>query len=114
MGGSRLLHQLGKDFFRVLQESAKCELYHMQDFGINKTEIFTAGETSCSKCQSLHGKIFTITKALETMPIPVKDCENGFCRCLYLPKGYIERGSLPRLILRLFGGLVVKTCLKYS
>lgn len=83
---ARLLHQLGKDFFRVLQESAKCELYHYQAMGIDKAEILTAGETSCIKCQSINGKIFSVTEALEAMPIPVKDCENGFCRCLYLPK----------------------------
>ena len=83
---ARLLHQLGKDFFGVLQESAKCELYHYQAMGIDKAEILTAGETSCSKCQSLNGEILNVTEALEAMPIPVKDCENRFCRCLYLPK----------------------------
>ena len=82
---ARLLHQLGKDFFRMLQESAKCELYDYQARGIDKAELLTAGETSYSKCQSLNGKIFNVTEALEAMPIPVKDCENGFCRCLYLP-----------------------------
>lgn len=82
---ARLLYGLGKDFFRVLQESTKCELYHYQSMGTNhKLEIFPAG-TSCSKCHLRNGKILTITEALETMPIPVKDCEMGFCRCVYLP-----------------------------
>jgi len=81
---ARLLFELGQDFFRVLQESAKCELYRYKSTGINKLEIFPAGN-SCSKCHLLNGKILTITEALETMPIPVKNCEMGFCRCCYLP-----------------------------
>ncbi|MFC1969479.1 hypothetical protein ACFLVF_03200 [Chloroflexota bacterium] len=82
---ARLLHQLGKGFFKVLQESAKCELYCYQAMGIKKAEISVAGGSSCIKCQSLDVKNFSITEALEAMPIPVKDCENGFCRCLYSP-----------------------------
>jgi hypothetical protein len=80
---ARLLFESGQDFFSLLQESAKCELRRYQATNVHKVEILTTG--ACSKCQSLQGKIFTVKEALETMPIPVKDCENVFCRCTYLP-----------------------------
>jgi len=83
---ARLLYGIGMDFFRLLQESTKCELHHYQSMDTNyKLEISAAAGSSCSKCHLLNGKILTITEALETMPIPVKDCEMRFCRCVYLP-----------------------------
>ena len=69
---ARLLRQLGKDFFKVQQEAAKCELYGYQANGVKKVEISAAGESSCIKCQSLAGKMFSITKALE-WHAPTKD-----------------------------------------
>jgi hypothetical protein len=81
---ARLLFESGQEFFGVLQESAKCELHRYKVSNVvHKVEILTAG-SSCSKCQSLQGKIITVKEALVTMPIPVKDCENIFCRCTYL------------------------------
>ena len=82
----RLLYEEGKEFFRLLQEAARCELRGYQSSGIvKKVEILTAGDQSCDKCNALNGIVFTIEKALEIMPIPVKDCENGWCRCCYSP-----------------------------
>jgi hypothetical protein len=80
---ARLLFESGQDFFRLLQESAKCELRRYQATNVHKVEILATG--ACSACQSLRGEIFTVKEALETMPIPFEDCENGFCRCGYLP-----------------------------
>jgi hypothetical protein len=82
---ARLLFETGQDFFLLRQESAKCELRRYQAMDLfSKVEIYTPGD-ACSKCKALHGKIFTIKEALETMPIPVKDCENIWCLCIYLP-----------------------------
>jgi len=83
---AKLLHDLGKDCFRLLQETAKCELHAYEAMGAKKVEILTPPKTTCSKCQSLNGKVFTIKEALEVMPIPVKDCEIGLCQCIYLSK----------------------------
>lgn len=84
---ARLLYEQGKEFFRLLQEAARCELRNYQSSGVvKKVEILTAGNQSCEKCNVLSGKVFTINEALEIMPIPVKDCGNdGWCRCCYIP-----------------------------
>ena len=49
------------------------------------------GINSCEACRKLDGKVFTIEKALEEMPIPVIECttnmydkNRGFCRCCYI------------------------------
>lgn len=82
----------GKEFFHLLQESRKCDLMNYRSLGIKSVEIKTAGkENSCETCQKLEGKRMTIEDALQTMPIPVKECQKdafdngkGFCRCCYL------------------------------
>jgi DNA-directed RNA polymerase subunit RPC12/RpoP len=82
---ARLLYELGKEFFRPGQEAARCVLRNYQSMGVRKVEILTAGDSyCCEKCRALKGKVFTVKKALETMPIPVMDCEKGLCRCIYL------------------------------
>lgn len=82
---ARLLYEQGKEFFRLLQEASRCELRNYQSSGVcKKVEILTAGDQSCDKCNALNGKVFTIKNALETMPIPVKDCEKRWCRCCYV------------------------------
>ncbi|MEO0114614.1 MAG: hypothetical protein ABIK93_03970 [candidate division WOR-3 bacterium] len=86
------LDEEGKDFFQILQQSAKMELMNFrQSKVIKKVEILTAGENSCESCQQLAAKVFTIEEALKNMPIPNKECSfkmfeksiRGFCRCCY-------------------------------
>jgi len=88
------LHQESKDCFKILQEVARCELKNEQKSGVvERVEILTAGDQSCSACQELAGKILTIEEALRDMPIPVKICSfklnpeapSGWCRCCYVP-----------------------------
>lgn len=74
------------DFSPYLYESMKMELYDFknQERQLNcklKAEILSGGK--CKKCDELNGKKFTIDEALQKMPLPVKDCENGFCHCTY-------------------------------
>jgi len=77
------------NFFFYLYESQKMDLYYHKSIekqtGIkNKVGIMTSGKAyACSKCYELEEKTFTIDEALEKMPIPVKDCGNGFCKCSY-------------------------------
>lgn len=91
---SLFLYNIGKDFFRILQESFKCELRNLQkDDVLEGVEILTGRDASCSSCQKLEGKKFSIEEALEKMPIPNETCEfklnpgdqKGWCRCTYLP-----------------------------
>jgi len=79
-----ILHKEGRDFFRLLQEGKRCELRSYQSQGVKRVEVLAG---SCEKCKHLNGKVFTIKEALDTMPIPVKECENqnGWCRCDWLP-----------------------------
>jgi len=81
-----ILHDWDMDCFKWLQESKSAELKGYKAMGVQKVDILTCGEDSCDRCRALHMKRFTVSKALELMPIPVKDCENdGWCRCDYLP-----------------------------
>ncbi len=78
----------GKDPFRSLQESMRCQLRDYHSSGVvKKVQVYSAGNSSCDKCKELRGKILTVEQALETMPIPVDNCANsyGYCRCVYLP-----------------------------
>ena len=87
------LHKSGKDCFKLLQETGKCELREYQQSGVvEKVEILTRGKKSCPDCQKLAGKIFTIEEAFKRVPIPVKECSykinpeapTGWCRCCYV------------------------------
>lgn len=85
------LNDEGADSFRYLQEAAKLELMLLKKEGIiKKVSILSAGD-ACPTCQKLDGKKFTVDKALNEMPIPVKNCtfkfdndKPNFCRCSYL------------------------------
>lgn len=82
---------LDKDPFPLLQESAKLELMDIMKQGItNKVRILTP-KNGCEICQNHNGVVLTIKEALETMPIPCRECTTqvysekyGFCRCSYL------------------------------
>lgn len=79
------LYKEGKEFHKDLGEAARCDLRRYQSEGVKIVEILAAGDSSCDKCKSLNGKQIAIKEALKTMPIPVKDCGRGFCRCCYTP-----------------------------
>lgn len=79
-----LLYKQGKDYSRNLQEAARCDLQHYDSERLKKVKILAA-DSSCNKCKILDGRQITIKEALRTMPIPVKDCERGWCRCTYAP-----------------------------
>lgn len=87
------LNEEGKDFFSVLQQSAKMELMYYKQSDVEKVQILTAGKGSCEQCQQSENKIFTIEEAFEKMPIPSKECthemsvgQRGFCKCCYIAK----------------------------
>lgn len=79
----------GYEYFNLQQTATRFDLFKMRESGvIRKVQIFTTNENSCEECQKLDGTILTIEEALETMPIPVRECKtdyfkDGWCRCWY-------------------------------
>ena len=86
------LNEEGEDCFKILQLANKMDLLrYKQREEVEKVTIIS-GNDSCSSCQRLNGKIYSIEEALKLMPIPCKDCsfilnddKRGFCRCTYAP-----------------------------
>ena len=75
--------KIKRDLFNVNIDN----LLSYQNQGIKKVEIL-ANPDSCENCKTHNGKIYTISEALATNPLPYKDCNDvgyGFCRCTYLP-----------------------------
>ena len=79
-----LLHQEGKDNFKLLQLSAKATLDCIQLSDLEfKVRIFGCSD-SCDACKKLNGKILTMEEAY-LLPVPCRECTHsiGFCRCTY-------------------------------
>jgi hypothetical protein len=53
----------------------------------NGVEVIGAGDNACcEECKRLDGKIFPISDALLSNPLPVKECVHPYgCRCVYGP-----------------------------
>ncbi len=86
------LNENNKECFHFLQLAAKMKLkeFQKQEF-VSHVVICSGG--GCESCEKLNDKEMTIEEALETMPIPNKDCtyhmydeKRGFCRCDYAPE----------------------------
>jgi hypothetical protein len=79
-----LLHQEGKDNFRLLQLSAKATLdsYQHSDLALNFQII--GSKDSCENCKKMDGKIISMEEAY-LLPVPCRECTHsiGFCRCTY-------------------------------
>ncbi len=85
------LNEQGKECTTELQLSHKMQLMMYKKVGIKMVKVLTCGTGACGQCRLLQDKSYTITEALEKMPIPPKNCatkmydENqGFCRCCYV------------------------------
>ena len=84
------LYKEGKEFFHVLQESARFQLLSFRELDIKRVHISVVG---CSACMKQKDRIVSIEEALKEMPIPCKDCTTkikgpaskiGWCRCTYI------------------------------
>jgi hypothetical protein len=76
------LHEEGRDASHLLEQEARWSLIANQAFGLEKVRILTCNdEYVCDQCRSLAKKVFDISEALKSMPIPPKGCP--FCRCMY-------------------------------
>lgn len=84
LGQARFLYEEGREFFDVLQQAAKCQLRYYESSGVVKKVKILTCQDCCDKCKAFEPRQISIKEALNSLPIPVKDCGNGFCRCSYL------------------------------
>lgn len=73
------LHDEEQPFVDVLRESARAQLRYIAASGPEYQAEIMGGE--CRLCRKLKGRRSTVKDALKRLPIPVEQCENGFCRC---------------------------------
>lgn len=92
-GQAAILFAEGREHLRVTEEAHRCHLRGMSGLGIKKVQVLTSeDERMCYYCNSLSGKVFRVDKALETMPLPGKQCTDGGdenphggrCRCIFV------------------------------
>ncbi len=79
------LHKQGKDYLPALKDAARATLRSYIAEEVSHVEILDAAGSSCPKCRAQNGKVLPVRDAWTSMPIPVEDCERGFCRCTYVP-----------------------------
>lgn len=85
---AELLHQEGKDNFKLLQLSAKATLDSLQLRNQSSNLVFNfeimGCRDSCDNCKKMDGKIISIEEAY-LLPVPCRECTHsiGFCRCTY-------------------------------
>lgn len=82
-----------RDPFDSLRQSAYWQLVDMKEelerLGPNYIVIVDAPRNSCEFCVGEHGKSYSLSEALELMPVPHKNCSKNiggkysFCRCSY-------------------------------
>ena len=93
LGQAAILFAEGREHLHVTEEVYRCQLRGMRKIGIKNVEVLTCDdERVCLYCNSLKGKVFSVSKALKTMPLPGKTCADGNdknphggrCRCTYL------------------------------
>ena len=78
-----ILRKEKRNAFQPLKEAMRCNLMHAKSQGIKSVTVMTSGDDRvCPKCRELEGKLFTIDRALERMPLPV-ECKEDWCRCVY-------------------------------
>ena len=90
---ARILFVEGRPHRHVAQEATRARLMYLLELGVVNVKVMTVHDQRvCAHCQSLNGKVFTIQKALEAMPIPGPNCtdgneqnlHSGRCRCVYI------------------------------
>ena len=92
-GQALYIHNSGKNSQKYQQIIYDLELQNKKDGLINKVQISSVKGQSCSACNKLDGKVFTVEEALKMHPLPNKKCSfkfnsnapTGWCRCAYLP-----------------------------
>jgi hypothetical protein len=80
---ARLVFEEGKDCLEIRREAEKAQLRGYAEQGVKYVRIL-AGH-SCSSCTPDNGHRFSVSEALEKMPIPKDNCENGWCACTWSP-----------------------------
>jgi len=84
---ARIAMKEGKDTKPYISEALKTLLNDYIGMGLSRVKILGCGNRCddsymCEGCKEFCGKIISIEKAIETMPIPY-ECTNSICRCSY-------------------------------
>lgn len=85
-----LLAKLGhkEDLVTIQEIIARYNLKSFKDIGFERVEV-ECDKEACPICRKMAGKRFTIEEAVQTMPLPCKECTTeidavkGYCRCRY-------------------------------
>lgn len=79
-----ILHQEGKDNFKLLQLSAKALLDSYQHSNLVLNFQIIGSKDLCENCRKMDGKIISTEEAY-SLPVPCRECTHsiGFCRCTY-------------------------------
>jgi DNA-directed RNA polymerase subunit RPC12/RpoP len=96
-----ILNRAGEEMFHILKAAQETRLAIYRKEGFENVRIVTHEE--CEACRELEGKVISITEALRTMPLPIKECaahpwneDLSFCTCWYSSEWddeYTERQS---------------------
>jgi hypothetical protein len=80
----------GGSYFHVLQEASRASIRHYHSLPEylrpKRLRILTSRSDSCTSCQQLEGRSFSIQQALDIIPIPNEHCDRGWCRCIWQPQ----------------------------
>jgi hypothetical protein len=85
------LNREGRDSFCVLEEAARAQLYQYSRRDRPAPMEIVCADDACDPCRRQEGKRLTAGEALESMPLPHKQCAHrpaegnraSFCRCRY-------------------------------
>ena len=91
---AQILFVEGRPHRHVTRLANKTQLIGFQELGIDRVRVGTSeDERVCADCRARDGAVFTVAEAMESMPIPGRDCTDakdknphgGRCRCYYSP-----------------------------
>ncbi len=86
---ARWLYEEGRNHIQHLRESHAADLKARAANSLTgKVRILTNGDAACAECRGNDGTVFSIDSALLEMPLPVEECENGWCQCIWSPVTY--------------------------
>lgn len=80
---ARLQFENNQPHLDFLRAAATAELQHLRSVDIVKGARIAAGQ-ACELCRRNNGRVYTIEEALREMPIPNPNCQNVWCRCVWM------------------------------
>ena len=82
---ARVLVEGGRPHVHVAKEASRAYLRHLEEMcrelGLKQEVYIATGRDCCPECAKLGGQRMSLTKALDTLPIPNEQCTHGRCQC---------------------------------